>query len=53
MNYERAQAYLKEHGQSQLLDYYGELSESERSRLLTQIEYTNFNIIKNISAKSA
>ena len=53
MNYERAQAYLKEHGQSQLLDYYGELSESERSRLLTQIEYTNFNIIKNISAKPA
>lgn len=53
MNYERAQAYLKEHGQSQLLEYYDELSESERQRLLTQIEYTNFNIIKNIGSKTS
>lgn len=53
MNYERAKTYLEEHGQSQLLQYYDELSESERRQLLAEIEYTNFNIIKNIKGNSA
>lgn len=53
MTYERAQALLKQHGQSQLLDYYDELSESEKKQLLTEIEYTNFNIVKSIGNKAS
>ena len=48
MNLETAKAYLQKHNQSQLLQYYDELSEEEQLRLLKQIEYTNFNIVKNI-----
>ena len=48
MNLETAKAYLQKHNQSQLLQYYEELSEEEQLRLLKQIEYTNFNIVKNI-----
>ena len=40
--------YLQKHNQSQLLQYYDELSAEEQLRLLKQIEYTNFNIVKNI-----
>lgn len=48
MNLETAKAYLQKHNQSQLLQYYDELTEEEQLRLLNQIEYTNFNIVKNI-----
>ena len=48
MNYERAKTYLYQRGQEQLLEYYEELSESERKALLNQIENLNFSIIKNI-----
>ncbi len=48
MNLETAKAYLQKHNQSQLLQYYDELSAEEQLRLLKQIEYTNFNIVKNI-----
>ena len=48
MNLETAKAYLQKHNQSQLLQYYDELSSEEQLRLLKQIEYTNFNIVKNI-----
>jgi len=48
VNLETAKAYLQKHNQSQLLQYYDELSEEEQLRLLKQIEYTNFNIVKNI-----
>ena len=48
MNYERAKTYLYQRGQEQLLEYYEELSESEREALLNQIENLNFSIIKNI-----
>lgn len=48
MDYERAKLYLAQRGQEQLLDYYGELSEESRSRLLNDIENTNFSILKNI-----
>lgn len=48
MNLETAKAYLQKHNQSQLLQYYEELSAEEQLRLLKQIEYTNFNIVKNI-----
>jgi len=48
VNLETAKAYLQKHNQSQLLQYYDELSAEEQLRLLKQIEYTNFNIVKNI-----
>jgi len=48
MNYERAKTYLYQRGQEQLLEYYEELSESERKALLNQIKNLNFSIIKNI-----
>lgn len=48
MNLETAKAYLQKHNQSQLLQYYDELSAEEQLRLLKQIKYTNFNIVKNI-----
>jgi len=51
MDYESALAYLKQHGQEHLLEFYGELTENERELLLNDIEYTNFNIIKNIKEK--
>ena len=53
MDYQRSKTYLEQRGQSQLLDYYDELSEEERLTLLNDIENTNFNIIKNIGGKSA
>ena len=48
MNIARATAYLKQRGQSQLLDYFDELTEAQQLMLLSDIENTNFNIIKNI-----
>ncbi len=48
MDYQRAKIYLHQRGQDQLLDYYDELSEESRNRLLNDIENTNFSILKNI-----
>ncbi len=48
MDYERAKTYLHQRGQDQLLEYYDELSEESRRRLLNDIENTNFSILKNI-----
>ncbi len=48
MDYSRAKTYLKQRGQEQLLDYYGELSDEEKKELLQDIENTNFSILKNI-----
>ncbi len=53
MTYARAKYLLKLKGQEQLLDYYDELSESERAELLNDIENTNFNILKNIEKRPA
>lgn len=53
MDYQRSKTYLQQRGQSQLLDYFEELSESEREQLLSDIENTNFNIIKNPGNTSA
>ncbi|MDE5943821.1 MAG: UTP--glucose-1-phosphate uridylyltransferase [Clostridia bacterium] len=50
MDYERAKIYLKQRGQSHLLDYYNELSDSEREQLLEEIENINFSVVKNILA---
>ena len=48
MNYERTKLFLKNRGQSHLLDYYEELSAAERKLLLEDIENTNFSIVKNL-----
>lgn len=48
MNYERTRLFLEDRGQAQLLDYYDELTETERQLLLEDIENTNFSIGKNL-----
>lgn len=48
MNYENAKTYLAKIGQSQLLQYYDELDETERVQLLSDIEKTNFKVVENI-----
>lgn len=49
MNYNEAYAKLEQIGQTQLLRYYEELSEAERSALLRQIEETDFSVLSYIS----
>ncbi len=50
MNYSEASSLLKEHGQEQLLDYFGELNEAEQKELLGDIEKIDFSIIENADA---
>lgn len=49
MDYERSKIYLERHGQEHLLQYYDELSQTEKDILLNDIENTNFNIVGNIN----
>lgn len=49
MDYERAKQVLSFYGQLQLLDYYGELNEAERSILLDEIGKINFSVLENIN----
>ena len=53
MTYEEAAALLKEHGQLQLLEYYGELDEREREILLGDIAEIDFGTLKDIKIPSA
>jgi hypothetical protein len=46
MNYEKTLKKLEELGQQHLLKYYDELSEAEQEALLTQIEETDFSVIR-------
>lgn len=48
MDYVRAKSYLEERGQEHLLKYYGELTDEERVQLLTDIENTNFAVLKKL-----
>lgn len=48
MTYERTKKYLDGIGQSQLLKYYEELSETEKLQLLKDIERTDFSVLDNI-----
>lgn len=48
MDYDSAKKYLEGIGQQHLLKYYGELSDDERRQLLSDIEKTDFGIIKNL-----
>ena len=53
MNYTDAKEYLASIGQEHLLEYYDELSDSERSLLLSDIEKTDFSIVGNIKRHTA
>ncbi len=48
MNLEKAQQILREHGQEQLLQYYGELDEGQKQSLLSQIESINFSVFHSL-----
>lgn len=48
MNYARAKEILKIRGQEQLLEYFEELTQEQKTALLNDIENTNFSILKNI-----
>ncbi len=51
MKLEEAKEVLKQHGQEQLLRFYGELGEKEQEELLAQIESLDFSLLKNLSKK--
>lgn len=53
MDYKTAEKYLKDIGQEQLLDYFNELSISEQSQLLEDIQKADFTVLENIGKKSA
>lgn len=48
MDYQSAKKYLTEIGQEQLLEYYDELTPSQREQLLEDISGTDFSVIQNI-----
>lgn len=48
MDYERTLALLKEKGQEHLLQYYGELNESEREQLLEDISKIDFSAVAKV-----
>ncbi len=52
MEYNRAKTLLKHFGQEQLLDYYDELTQEQKTSLLADVENTNFNVLKNINKTS-
>lgn len=52
MNYERAKAYLSKRGQQHLLDYYDELSATDKETLLNDIENTNFSVLAHVGQKT-
>ncbi len=53
MNYSEALKYLEKIEQTQLLDYFDELSDTEKASLLDDIENTNFTILKHIGGSTA
>ncbi len=52
INYEEAEKLLEKYGQEHLLKYYGELSETEKHSLLSQIEMTDFSVINSLDSLS-
>ena len=51
MNYEKALKKLEEIGQQHLLKYYDELSAKEQETLLSQIDETDFSVIRFMDAE--
>lgn len=52
LDFETASNRLAEYGQIHILDYYDELSEDEKKRLLSQIELIDFSVLNSLSDKS-
>lgn len=52
LDFETAENCLAEYGQTHILDYYNELSEDEKKRLLAQIELIDFSVLNSLSDKS-
>ncbi len=52
MDYTAAKTLLERHGQTQLLDYFGELDEKQRSQLLSDIEKIDFSVLSYIGGNS-
>ncbi len=52
MNLEQAKKKLADYNQKHLLQYYEELSETEKQALLTQIEETDFSVLSYIHKKT-
>ena len=52
MNYEKTLKMLTKIGQEHLLKYYDELSEQQKEALLTQIEETDFSVIRFVDAEA-
>ena len=52
MTYDEALEKLNKVGQSHVLKYYGELSQSEQKELLDQIDLTDFSVLDSIRDKS-
>lgn len=52
MTYDEALEKLNKVGQSHVLKYYGELSQSEQNELLDQIDLTDFSVLDSIRDKS-
>ena len=46
MNYEEAKVKLEKYGQLHVLDHFEELTDTEKNELLTQIDETDFSIIR-------
>lgn len=47
MNFEEAKKKLEQYGQTHVLKYYDELTESEKAELLQQIKETDFAVLEN------
>ncbi len=48
MNYAQAEELLAAHGQTQLLDYYDELTDEQRACLLSDIAKLDFSVLENL-----
>lgn len=48
MTYDQAESLLKKHGQEHLLQYFGEISESEKKHLLDEISRLDFSVLENL-----
>lgn len=51
MNYETAKQLLNKYDQGHILKFYDELTETERSELLKQIEDVDFSLLENLDAE--
>lgn len=51
MNFEKAKSKLEKYGQLHVLKYYEELTAEEKEQLLTQIEETDFEVLKYCDKK--